>query len=67
MKFKLVIIAVIAFGLSGCNQAFMGGMAQGLNKSISGQPSGDSQALAAQRTTCIMNGGIWLATGGCMY
>jgi len=67
MKFKLVAIALIVFGLSGCNQAFMGGMAQGLNKSISGQSGGESAALAAQRTTCIMNGGIWLATGGCMY
>ena len=30
MKFKLLVLVVIAFGISGCNQAFMAGMASGL-------------------------------------
>ena len=30
MRFKLLMLVVVAFGISGCNQAFMAGVASGL-------------------------------------
>ena len=68
-KMRILILGASLFALAGCNQAFMEGMAKGAADSMSGRSSSSSNdsAVAAMRTTCIMNGGVWLATGGCLY
>ena len=47
MKFNLAIVAVVAFGLSGCNQAFMAGMASGL----ANRPAPDYSSIGTSSST----------------